>query len=254
MNLEVSQELLLALLLASVRAAAFIAICPPFSTRSIPRSVKAGLSLALALPVAQTGVTTLPDPDTGSVLLAVLSQVAVGLALGLIPLLVLSAVQAAGDVIDLFGSFSIAAAYDPMTQNQTAVFGRLNGLLMVVLLFATGGHLLLLRGFLMSYELVPLDGLPEVSGVADLVIGLVGGFFLAALQIAAPLVAASFLADIALGLLTRTAPSLNIFSLGFPVKIALTLLLFGVTLPLLPGVIDGLVDDAVGGMVQLAGG
>jgi flagellar biosynthetic protein FliR len=254
MNATVPQDLLLSLLLAAVRAAAWIAICPPFSTRAIPRTVKAGLSLALALPMAQAGVGGLPEPQIGSVVLAVLSQVAVGLALGLVTLIVLSAVQAAGDVIDLFGSFSIAAAYDPMTQNQTAVFGRFNGLLLTVLLFATGGHLLLLRGFLHSYEVVPLDGMPSVDGLSDLFLRLVGGLFLSALQIAAPLVAASFLADIALGLLTRTAPSLNIFSLGFPVKIALTLLMVGVTLPLLPGVVDGLVGDAVGGMLELTGG
>lgn len=254
MTLAVPQDLLLALLLASVRAAAWIAICPPFSTRAIPATVKAGLALALALPVAQSGAATLPDPATGTLLLAVLSQVAVGLALGLVTLVVLSAVQAAGDVIDLFGSFSIAAAYDPMTQNQTAIFGRFNGMLLTVLLFASGGHLLLLRGFLHSYAVIPLDGMPQVSGISDLMVHLFGGFFLAALQIAAPLVAASFLADIALGLLTRTAPSLNVFSLGFPIKIGLALLMVVVTLPLLPGAVNGLVDNAVTGMVDLAGG
>jgi flagellar biosynthetic protein FliR len=67
-------------------------------------------------------------------------------------------------------------------------------------------------------------------------------------------VAASFLADIALGLLTRTAPSLNVFSLGFPIKIGLTLLMVGLTLPLLPGAVDGLVGDAVGAMLELTGG
>ena len=117
-----------------------------------------------------------------------------------------------------------------------------------------GGHLLLLRGFLHSYAVIPLDGMPPVGGFTDLVVRLLGGFFLAALQIAAPLVAASFLADIALGLLTRTAPSLNVFSLGFPIKIGLTLLMVGLTLPLLPGAVDGLVGDAVGGMLELTGG
>ena len=78
--------------------------------------------------------------------------------------------------------------------------------------------------------------------------------FLAALQIAGPLVAVMLLADVALGLLSRAAPALNIFALGFPVKILLTLTLLGMTFPLLPPALDTLIEQAMRAITSLTGG
>lgn len=254
MNLELATGSLVALLLATVRTAAWLVVCPPFSTRAIPGAAKGAMAAALALPVVPRLAGQVPSLDLGAFAGAVLVQVLVGTSLGFVTYLVFAAVQAAGDLIDLFGGFTLAAAYDPLSLAQSSVFGRLHQMLATVLLFATGGHLLVVRGFLSSYDAVPLDGSIDLGRLGSVLTTGLGHFFVSALQIAAPLVAVLFIADLGLGLLTRVAPSLNALSIGFPVKIGLTLLLVGLTFPLLPGVVGDLVDTATRAAASLGGG
>src|SRR5690606_5684810 len=108
--------------------------------------------------------------------------------------------QAAGGLLDLFGGFAMAQVFDPQSNVQTSLFGRFYNLLAVTLLFSIGGHLLLVRGFMRSFEAVPTSGF-QAGGVADLLTDGVGLLFIAAIEIVAPLLAALFLADVAMGLL-----------------------------------------------------
>src|SRR4051812_29726229 len=98
-----------------------------------------------------------PSLDTWAIIGCAALQVVVGAALGFITYLYFAAVQAAGDMLDLFGGFALASAYDPLSQNQSSIFGRFYNLLAVTLLFASDGHQMILRGFLHSYETLPLD-------------------------------------------------------------------------------------------------
>jgi flagellar biosynthetic protein FliR len=174
-------------------------------------------------------------------------------ALGFLTALVFSAIQAAGDLIDLFGGFSLAFAFDPLMQTGNSVFGKIYGLLATTLLFASGGHLLIIRGFLATYDVLPLDASLSMGRLGDLLTEGVVQMFLSALQIAGPLIAVLFLADVGLGLLTRVAPALNAFSLGFPVKIMLTLVLVGMAFPLLPVAVDELTKRSLYLMARLVG-
>ena len=254
MVLGIDADLVMAVLLASVRAAAWLVVAPPFNGRAVPASVKAQLSVALAVPVTGSAVQHVPDPELAPLLAAVALQVAVGVSRGFVTYVLFAAVQAAGDLIDLFGGFSLAVAFDPMSLSQNSVFGRLHQLLAIVLLFAVDGHLLVLRGFLTTYDVLPLDAGIDLTSTLQVMAGAVGTFFLAALQIAAPLVGVLFLADVGLGLLNRVSPSLNAFSLGFPLKIMLTLLLVGLTFPLLPGSVSHLADLSTRAVLAVATG
>lgn len=246
-------DTLLAFLLATVRAGAWLVVAPPFNGRSIPAPVKALLAVAFALPMTSHLAGHLPPIDMPSILGAVVVQVAVGAGLGFVVYLLMAAIQAAGSLIDLFGGFTLASAFDPLSLSQTAVFGRLHQFLTVLLLLVTDAHLIVLQGFFRSYEAIPLDGsLPMSSLSSALVVGM-GGFFVAALEIAAPLIGVLFLADVGLGLLTKVAPSLNAFQLGFPLKILMTLLLAGLTFPLLPGFVAELARRATAVISGLVG-
>ncbi len=245
---------LIAILLGAVRVGAWMIVSPPFNSRMVPARVKALLSVALALPVADQLRGTLPDLSTGALIATAAEQVVVGAALGFVTLLFFAAIQAAGDMLDLFGGFSLAQAYDPLSQSQNSVFGRFYNLLAVTLLFATEGHLMVLRGFLQSFETLPIDGDLSIQAVNRFLTAGVGDFFLAALQIAGPLIAVLFLTDMAFGLLNRAAPALNAFGLGFPAKIFLTLSLSGTAIAVLPRALDSLVDKAVSAVVTLSGG
>lgn len=245
---------LLGLLLGSVRSAAWLLVSPPFATRSIPGTVKGMFAVALALPVAAQIGPAVPELSTGALISAVALQAVTGAALGFVTYLLFAAIQAAGDLIDLFGGFTLAAGYDPLSMSQTSVFGRYHQLLGLVLLFVTDAHLVIVAGFLRSYEAIPVTEGVALDATADAVLTGIGQFFLAALEIAAPMVVVLFLADVGLGLLTRVSPQLNAFSLGFPIKIFITLALIGFTFPLLPGAVEGLAEAAADATMSMFGG
>jgi flagellar biosynthetic protein FliR len=252
--MDMALTALLGLLLGTVRSATWIMISPPFSTKLIPGPMKAVIALALALPVSSRLSVDLPQLSVPALLGAVVLQAVTGAALGFLTYLLFAAVQAAGDLIDLFGGFSLAAAFDPLSMSQNSVFGRFHGLIALVLLFATNAHLLVIRGFLTSYDAIPVTSGVDLDRLQAALVSGIGEFFVSALEIAAPLVAILFLTDVALGLLTRVSPQLNAFSLGFPIKILTTLTVIGFTFPLLPSIVENIADASTRAVLLVAGG
>lgn len=240
MPIEVDGSTLVAFLLVATRVAAFLVIAPPFGGRSVPGPVKAMLAAGLALPLTPMAATAVPPATTAALVLAVMVQVAVGSALGLATLALFSVIQSAGAVIDLVGGFALSSAFDPMSNASTSVFARLHQLLASVLLLVSGGYGVVLQGFGRSFDALPLDSTPPGRETGTIFIDLLSHSFIAAMQIAAPIVAVMFLADVGLGLMSRASPSLNAFSLGFPLKILVVLCLVGLTFPLLPGIVSDL--------------
>lgn len=253
MSVDVPAEALVGLLLASVRIIAWLVIAPPFSHRGIPVTVKVLLGVGLGLAVTPA-LGDLPALDAGPLAVAVAQQVVVGSALGFLCLLVFTAAQVAGDLIDVLGGFALAHAFDPLMQTGGGIFGKLYQLTALALLFASDGHLLVLHGLMRTYDLVPVDGGLSLAVLGNLVTTGLGQLFLSALQIAGPLVAVLFLADVGLGLLTRVAPALNAFALGFPLKIFMTLSLVGFSLAVLPQVVGSMAQQAAELIVGAASG
>ncbi len=254
MDLQVPAVTIAAVLLAVCRATGFVFTAPPFNTRMVPGPAKAAVALALSM-VSLTQVSQgLPTPTAGFLLVGAVTEIVIGLSLGFVVQVLFAAVQYAGDLIDLTGGFSLQPAYDPLSMTTSSSVGRLHYLLATTLLFTSGGHLLIVRGFATSYEGMPVGGSVPTEQLAQVLITALSMMFLAALQIAGPMVAVLLLADVALALLSRAAPALNIFSFGFPVKILLTMALLGLTFPLLPPALDALLEHAARAMVSLRSG
>ena len=254
MDLEVPMVTLVALLLGTARATGFVLLAPPFNSRSIPAPVKGALALALSVLLSTQIAPGLPDVTAGFLVVTGITEVVIGAALGFVVQVLFTAVQMAGDLLDVTGGFSLQPAYDPLAMTTNATVGRLHYLLATTLLFSSGGHLLLVRGFATSYEGMPVGGSVPTEQIAQVLVTAFSMMFLAALQIAGPMVAVLLLADVALALLSRAAPALNIFAIGFPVKIMLTLTLLGLTFPLLPPALDALLEHAVRAMVAFRSG
>jgi flagellar biosynthetic protein FliR len=254
MNANVAIADLLTILLGAARTGAFMALAPPFNSRLIPVQVKALLSIGLTLPLFPYLRGSMPSLETSDIIFSAAMQIFIGAALGFMVLMLFSALQAAGDILDLFGGFTLATAYDPLSFNQSSVFGRLYNLVAVTILFATQGHLLVLRGLLQTFRTMPLNMTFSLETFSRLLLKGIAELLLSALQIAGPLVAVLFLTDVAFGLLNRVAPALNAFQLGFPAKIFLLMMLSGLAITALPKVIEALVDKAVTAVVQLTGG
>ncbi|MFJ3394562.1 flagellar biosynthetic protein FliR [Leifsonia aquatica] len=234
-----------AVALASLRMVAFLVIAPPFSYNGFPAQVKGMLAIGLAIAVAPRVGAGYQSGDTGAFLLDMVRELAVGATLGFLVFLVFSAIQSAGSFIDLFGGFQLAQAFDPQAMINGAQFTRLFQLTALALLFASGGYQLIIGGLVRTFDAIPLAGGFDLADPAKEMVTGVTQMFLAALQIAGPLIVVLFLADVGLGLLTRVAPALNAFALGFPLKIMLTVVLSGIVVVALPGVVSGLTDTAV---------
>lgn len=253
MVLSVDGAALTALLLASVRVVAWLAVVPPFSTRGIPAMAKVVLALGLSLTMAPMLAEQSLPSTTPELVLATGAQALIGLGMGYVTMLLFSAVGAAGALIDLFGGFALAAAWDPLGMNMNTVFGRFHQMLATVLLLATGGHLLVIGGLLSTFKYLPLTGLPDLSGWDGVLVTAFSMFFTVAVQMALPMIAVLFVADLALALLTKVAPQLNALNVMFPAKVGLTLLLLGMSFPMLPGAVENLVELANEAMATMAG-
>lgn len=254
MNIPVDMGWLEAALLAVVRATAFIVIAPPFSYNAIPLRIKGMLALGLALAMTARVGAGHQVSDTGAFVVSVFSELLTGALLGFMVYLVFAAVQSAGSLLDLFGGFSMAQAFDPQAMVNGAQFTRLFQMTTLALLFASDGYQLVIGGLARSFDAVPLGGGLDLTRPVHVLTGAVSEMFLAAVQIAGPLLVILFLADAGLGLLTRVAPALNAFALGFPLKIMLTLSLGGLVIMGLGQVVGHLVVTAIGHVLEVMGG
>jgi flagellar biosynthesis protein FliR len=243
-NVAIDPLAVTAFVLALVRAAAWLFVSPPFNTRMIPTTVKAGIAAALALgSVSHIANPQLPTSTAGFIF-ALLAQVLVGVTLGMFTLLLVSALQAAGSFVDLFAGFSLSQIYDPLGGTQSAVFGRFYQLLAVTLMFTTDAYLILVNGFFRSFEVIPAGGF-STETISTLLTNNMGQFLIAAIEIAGPVLGCLFLAEITLGLLARAAPNLNVFSLAFPLRVIIALIVVAIAIPVVAPALGNLVRDAV---------
>jgi flagellar biosynthetic protein FliR len=253
MTVEIGTASLVAVLLASIRITAWLSIAPPFATSGVPRTVRIMLGVALGLAVSTTAREHAPAAEFAPLVTSAVEQLAIGAALGFLTRLLFSAIEAAGSLIDVSGGFSLAFAYDPLTASNTSIFGKFYGILATTLIFATNAHLVILQGFLKTFTAVPLDAGISLAKLAAVAQHGVTALFVAALQISAPLIAVLFLADLALGLLSRISPQLNVFAVSFPLKILITLGLVGIGFATMPRIVTELANSAASMMFRVTG-
>lgn len=219
MEIVINQFLIFLLVL--IRIASFFVVVPIFSYRAIPNRVKIGLAFFLAIP-ASFSAGGIAINSLGFFIPLVIKEILVGLAIGLIVHILFSAIQVAGGFIDFQMGFALANVIDPQTGAQVPIMGQYLYMFSILFLLATDGHHLLLDGIFYSYQFIPLDQLAlgfGEAGTIEMVAKVFLAMFAIAFQISIPIVGSIFLIDIALGILARTVPQLNIFVVGFPVKI-----------------------------------
>lgn len=251
MELSFELGMLETAMLAGVRLLAFLVVAPPFHLSSFPGPVKVALALGIAVAASprvgsssQLEAGVMLAGNGGLLLGTLVVQAVIGLALGFIVRLVIAAVQAAGGLIDLFGGFELAQGYDPISGSQGAVFSRFYYMSALALLFASDAHQVVISGIVRSFDAIPLGAGLNLESLAELMSGGLSQLMVSAVQIAGPLLVVLFLADVGLGLLTRVAPALNAFALGFPLKILITLALGSIAFLALPQVISTLTGRA----------
>lgn len=214
------------------RILALLSSAPLLAHPSVPVRVRVGLSILVSVVVAP-GISPLdvsPVSINGGLLL--IAQVVIGVAIGFTLQLVFAAVGLAGDMIGLQMGLSFATFVDPQNTDQTPLVGSFLSTTLMLVFLAIDGHLMLIAGVVQSFTLLPLDGgFAHFDWVALVSAG--ASVFTSGLQIALPVLAAMLITNLALGVLTRTAPQLNLFAVGFPVTLAIGLLFLLLILPYL---------------------
>ncbi|MBU5594973.1 flagellar type III secretion system protein FliR [Amphibacillus sp. MSJ-3] len=212
-----------AFLLIFIRLLAFVATVPIFSYRNIPNPFKIGFALFMSWIIVITMDLPVLEIDLMFIVL-ILKEVLVGLIIGLVATLILTAVQIAGGFIDFQMGFAIANVMDPQTGAQGPIIGQYFYTFALMFLLAIDGHHLLINGAFYSFELIKLDQFIDFSN-PNYIIAVVTMFnqiFLIAFQMAIPIVGSLFLVDVALGIIARTVPQLNVFVVGIPLKITVS--------------------------------
>lgn len=244
MEVAVPASQLVGFAMALARTLAWISICPPFNSPTIPRRVRVGLATAISFAIAGTIGEQEVDLSLGPFVLALLTQILAGLALGFAVLMLFAAIQSAGELIDLQIGFSLGAVLDPLSGVAAAPIGRLYQLLAVVIMFGINGHVLVVQGYLRSVEAVPMGTL-DLGVLSDELLGLLRTLMIAAVEISLPVLAALFCTEVALGLLGKAAPQMNIMVIGFAAKTFVALMLIGMTVFLLPETTESLLGQAI---------
>lgn len=242
-----------AFLLIFVRVASFFVSVPIFSYRNVPAPVKIGLSFFLSWIMYFT-LKPAPIPIDTMFFLLVAKEAVVGLSIGLIAMILIQAVQVAGSFIDLKMGFSFASLVNPLTGQRNPLIGNYLYIFAILVMLSVNAHYMLIDGIFYSYRLVPLETLSVHFGpgsIAELATKTFVEMFVIAFQMAVPVVGSLFLVDVALGIIARTVPQVNVFIVGMPMKIFVGFAILIITLPLFATFVYQLSGDMEQAMRQL---
>jgi flagellar biosynthetic protein FliR len=225
--------MLLGFALVLTRISGFLLVLPIFGSRLLPIQIKAAAAVLLSLFFCAT-VPLGVDPTRVSTLGALMllaGEAVYGLALGLIAALLFSVVQLSGHVIEQQMGLTMAEIVDPLTDEEAGPFASLLEMIFLLLFLSANGHHLFLLVLSKSYSAFPAGTIPTLGVLVGGVIESGSVMFVACLRLAAPLLAAFLLLMVALALLARLIPEMDIFFLGLPMQAALGLFLAAIFLP-----------------------
>ncbi|WP_277677850.1 flagellar biosynthetic protein FliR [Gracilibacillus dipsosauri] len=248
-------NILPAFILILVRIIAFFVTIPVFSYRNVPLPLKIGMGIFLAWIM----LYTIPTPELAfddQYVLLIIKEAIIGLLLGLIAYIILAAIQIAGGFIDFQMGFAIANVVDPQTGAQSPLIGQYFYTIAILFILVVDGHHLLLNGLVYSFEVIPLDQFFSFSNL-DFILLTFSKMFLIAFQLSIPIVGCLFLVDVALGIIARTVPQLNVFVVGLPLKILVSFLVLFMFIPFYIAMVQQLFSltlDTMEGLIHLFGG
>lgn len=235
-----------ALLWPLSRILGMIAASPLFGNNSVPMTVKIELGVMLALVMAPI-IPALPaaDPMSLAGLLIMIQETLTGLAMGFTMRIVFASVEIAGEVTGLTMGLGFATFFDPQSQGRSSAIAQFLSLIATMAFLAINGHLVLISALAESFISLPISAAPlAASGFEQL--ALFGGkIFASGVQISLPIVTALLITNIALGILTRAAPQLNLFGIGFPITLGVGFMVLALTIPYMAGPLEHLFLDGI---------
>ena len=235
------------------RILALVATAPFFGARGIPAATKIGFAFLLTILVAPL-VGPLPQvpPASGQGLFIVVQQLMIGFAMGLAIRVVFSAIEMAGHIMGLQMGLGFATFFDPQNSAQVPVMGQFLGIVAMLLFLAINGHLLVITALVESFQVLPI-GLHPLASEGWRTLALWGGeIFRGGVMIALPVIAVLMMVNVALAILTRAAPQLNIFAVGFPLTLAVGFVVISLSVSYLLPIFSSMIETAIMTMMKIA--
>lgn len=235
-----------ALLWPFLRVLGLILAEPILGNPNVPIRVKVGLALLISILLAPV-LPAMPrvDPASAAGLLIAAQQLLIGLAMGFTLRIALTAVETAGQLAGLQMGLGFAVFFDPQSSAQTAVVGQFLGLFAILIFLSIDGHLMVVTALVQSFSTLPIGVQPLQPGGFRLLIEWGGEIFRTGLIIALPIIAALLIANVAVGIMTRAAPQLNIFAVGFPVTLAVGFFALWLSIPFVAPNVQKLFEQAM---------
>ena len=220
-------------LLVMVRASGLFLLAPVLSHRAIPLMVKTGLVILLSglMVTAMPAVDIPPAASLAELLGMLFRELLAGVLMGFVLMLFFYAAQAAGSLVGYQMALAMAQAIDPATMSQESVIGRFWFLVATLIFLAVNGHHLVLQAFHQSFQAIPPGQVVVAGSTGELVLRYSAYVFVLTLKIAAPVMVAMFLTDVALGVVAKMMPTMNVFFASFGIKIGAGLLIIAIALP-----------------------
>ncbi|WP_058485170.1 flagellar biosynthetic protein FliR [Defluviitalea phaphyphila] len=222
-------------LLVFIRFLGFFITSPVFGGRDIPSYSKIGLSFIMSTILISTmpDITVSYNDNILGYVLLILKELVVGMLFGFIVYLILSTFYLAGQLIDYQIGFSMINVLDPLSQIQIPITGNFYYLIILALLLVTNGHHKIIQALFYSYNVIPIGEAIFNSTMIGNYIIILSDIFILAIKIASPIIGAILILDVALGILARTAPQMNMFVIGLPLKLIIGLVFLMIITPLL---------------------
>ena len=217
-----------------LRVLAVFTAAPVFSSRSLPMRTKIGLAFLVAY-AAQASMPEQPVIDINGprALGAVVQQLGVGLSIGFAARLIFSTFELAGQIVGFQMGLGFAAFFDPSTSAQSSAMGRFYNNMAMLLFIVMNGHLMVLMGVMHSFNAFPVDQ-NFLLALKELGLYRLGSeVFSSAFWISLPVVAMLVFTNLVLGIVSRVAPQMNIYAIGFPITLSVGLIGVAITLPML---------------------
>ncbi|HEY1597318.1 MAG TPA: flagellar biosynthetic protein FliR [Thermoleophilaceae bacterium] len=248
---QFSERQLVGFILVLARVSPLFLLAPIFSSNMVPARARGVLAVALAFGLAPLALHGQRFSFDGMTLAGLIGkELLVGLSYSFALAAVFAAVSVAGSFLDTAIGFSYGSLVDPITGTQSTVLSQLYSMVGLLVFIAIDGDHWMIEGLARTYQLVPIAKFPSINA-------LVGGadkafvsIFGSAIELAAPVMLAVLITDCAMGLVARVMPQLNVFAVGFPAKIAVGLLVMGVSLPFMGGWIADQVQVSVSSALQ----
>ena len=221
--------------LVFIRMTGMVVVSPIFGRQNLPVYYKIGFSFFMALIIAVSVPISAP-PTNGGMLeyaLLALKEFVVGGCIGFVPYLMFSAIYIAGQLIDMKIGFSMVSVLDPLSNTQLPITANFYFIVCMLVFVTVNAHHTVILTVAQSYETIPLGRLTIDGAVVQTMFRLFSDVFIVGFRIAAPIIFTILLADVALGIISKAMPQINVFMVGMPLKILVGLVIMVVTMPVL---------------------